>query len=204
MAKKQTIQYFTVGESEYTEIGDDLFLVLGRWGGHIMLIYNEKSRPKWGETNVSSGEIIKGGNGFYFIDLNSPKKSFLGMNTRGTFLQFYLWLFGEHKIEAPIAILTKLADEESRVLNAKPRKYKHLPLLSEVCKNTWHLQSGRDASDPKNYYVTRSAYHLHTPAGELAKDNPREHLLLEMLVPDTELPPAVLIEDKLNKWKAAF
>lgn len=204
MAKKQFIQYFTVGESEYTEIGDDLFLVLGRWGGHIMLIYNEKSKPKWGETNVAPGEVIKGGNGFYFIDLKTPKRTFLGMNTVGTFLQFYLWLFNEHKIEIPIATLTKIAEEESAIINAKPRKYKHLPLLSEVCKHSWRIQTGKDATDPKNYYVTKSTYSLHTPAGELSKDNPREHLLLEMLVPQEDLPPAVLIEDKLNKWKAAF
>jgi len=202
MAKKQNIQYFTVGESEYTEIGDDLFLVLGRWGNTIMLIYNDKSKPKWGETNVSQGEIIKGGNGFYFIVLHSPRKLFLGMNTCGTFLQYYIWLLGEHKLEAPVSLISTIAKEEALNINNKPRKYKHLPLLSDVCKSTWHLLGGKDPLDPKNYYSSRSAYHLLTPYGEIAKDNSRNHLMLELLIED--LPPLPLIESRLNKWKAGI
>jgi len=203
MAKKKNyIRHFTVGETEYTEIGDDIYLVIGRWGNHILLVYNEKSKPVWSETNFVESEIIKGGNGYYFIYLPTNRKSFLGINTKGSFFQFYHWVFDELKLEVSVDILSKIAEEESLGMTHN-RKYSDLPLLSDVCRYSWFKpNSANNDDDPKSWCRSRSVYQLLTPGGELGKTAPRNHLMIELSTPD--LPPRALVEEKVNAWKQKF
>jgi hypothetical protein len=201
MAKKKNyIRHFTVGENEYTEIGDDIYLVIGRWGNYTLLVYNEKSKPSWSETNFVESEIIKGGNGYYFIHLPSNRRTFLGINTKGTFFQFFHWIFSELKLEVPVQILSQIAEEESLNLTHQ-RKRPSLPLLSEVCKYTWFkTNSGKNDEDKDSWCRARSAYQLLSPGGELGKKDSRNHLMVEMT--STDLPPRVLVADKVDAWKA--
>lgn len=203
MAKKKNyIRHFTVGENEYTEIGDDIYLVIGRWGNYTLLVYNEKSKPSWSDTNFVESEIIRGGNGYYFIHLPSNRRTFLGINTKGTFFQFYHWIFSELKLEVPVQILNQIAEEESLNLTHQ-RKYPELPLLSDACKYTWFKTNSDKSDDDKDSWCrARSAYQLLSPGGELGKKNSRNHLMVEMTNPD--LPPRALVLDKVNAWKAEF
>lgn len=195
--KKQNIGHFTVGDLEYTEIGNDIFLILGRWGNHAMLIYNEKSKPVWSDTSLVASEIIKGGNGYYFLVLPSSKKKFLGINTKGTFFQYYHWLFGELKLEVPVETLDAIAEAESKA--AQGQDYGSKPLLSNVCKYSWVIRYGGDPSNPKDYYCGRTNYRMVSPSGELGKKNHRNHLLLELT--SNDLPPVIKVEQALNQWK---
>ena len=196
MAKKQTIGHFNVGDIEYTEIGDDVFLILGRWGNHAMLVYNPKNKPSWSETVLVASEVIRGGNGYYFISLPSPKRRFLGINTKGSFFQYYHWLFDELKLEVPVEVLSSIAQAEQDALTGtiKPQA----PLLSSICRYTWTLRYNGNASEPKDYYCGRNAYNLISPIGELGKKKHKEHLMIELAVP--ELPPAVLVENNVKTW----
>lgn len=201
---KEHLSYFTVNDSEYTEIGEDLYLVLGGWAGLAALVYNPKTQPRLSELPVRY--LLKCGNGYYFIcftgfqsetNAQKPQLSFLGINTQGSFLKYFLWLFSYHKMECPIDLVKLLAEEESQNIRKLPRKYPDIALLSEVCKYTWSLQHAAQENKHTSYYATKSAYNLIPPNGELAKEDPRNHFLIQTL----ETPPPVcVVEQKLKPW----
>lgn len=202
MAKKRpSFRYFSVSDSEYLEIGDDIFQILGRWSNWVILVYNNKAKPKWSESKFSPDQITDCGEGYFFIEFKSPKNIFLGNTTKASFFKFYTWLFGEINLEVPTDVLAEICKEEEMNLTEAKRSNK-LPLLSESCRSSWQMLHGKDPNNIKSYYPGRSFYNLHTPGGELGKKGPKKHLMIE--VTSDVLPPACILEPKINAWKTAI
>lgn len=199
--RRPSFRFFSVSNSEYIEIGDDIFQILGRWSNWVILLYNNKAKPRWSESKFSPDQITDCGEGYFFIEFKAPKQVFLGNTTKASFFKFYTWLFGEVKLETSIKLLAEICKEEEQNL-VKGKRTNTLPLLSEVCKTSWNLLTGNDPNLVASYYPGRAFYNLHTPNGELGKTNAKQHLMLE-IVTDT-LPPTCILEPKLNAWKEQF